>query len=59
MKDSIIIDYNDYVTEKIKWKVHHELRFNEEDSEECLVINFHDFKLSFKNFIFLIIIIDC
>ncbi len=43
---------------KIKQKVCHELRFNEENSEKCLAIDFHDFKLSFENFTFLIIIID-
>ncbi len=58
MKDSITINYNDCVIEKIKQKVHHELRFNEKDSEECLIINFHNFKLSFKDFISLIIITD-
>ena len=36
-----------------------EFKFNEEDSEEHLAINFHDFKLNFKDFIFLIIITDC
>ena len=58
MKDSIIINCNSCMIKKIKQKVCHELRFNEENSEKCLAIDFHDFKLSFENFTFLIIIID-
>ncbi len=59
MKDSIIIDYNNCAVRKIKWKVCYELRFNEENSEEYLIINFHNFKLSFEDFISLVIITDC
>ena len=59
MKDSITINCDDCAAEKIKQKVCHEFRFNKEDSEEYLVIDFHDFKLNFKDFISLVIIIDC
>ena len=43
LKDSITIKCDDCAAAKISQKIHHELRFNEEDSEECLAINFHDF----------------
>ena len=58
MQDSITIDCDNCAAGKISWRIHHEFRFNEEDSEECLTINFHDFKLSFEDFTFLVIIID-
>ena len=59
VQDSITIDCDDCAAEKISWKIHHEFRFNEEDSEEHLTIDFHDFKLSFRDFTFLMIITDC
>ena len=59
MKDLIIINYNDYAAAKISQKIHCELKFNEENSEKHLAIDFHDFKLSSEDFTFLIIITDC
>jgi len=59
MKDSITINCDDCAAEKISQKIHHEFRFNEEDLEECLAVDFHDFKLNFEDFTFLIIITDC
>ena len=58
MKDSITINCDDCAAEKIKQKVHHEFRFNEKSSEEHLIIDFHDFKLSFEDFTSLVIITD-
>ena len=58
MKDSITINYDNCAAEKISQKIHYEFRFNEEDSEKCLAIDFHDFKLSFEDFTSLVIIID-
>ena len=58
VEDSITIDCNDCAAGKISQKIHCEFRFSEEDSEEHLAINFHDFKLSFENFTFLMIIIN-
>ncbi len=60
MQDSITINCNDCAAEKISWRIHHELKFNnnKKNSEEYLTINFHDFKLSFEDFTFLVIITD-
>ena len=61
VQDPITIDCDDCAAEKISWKICHELRFNnnEEDSEKCLAIDFHDFKLNFRDFTSLVIITDC
>ena len=56
LKNSITIDCDDCTVAKISWKICHEFRFNEKDSEECLAIDFHDFKQSIEDFTFLIII---
>ena len=58
MQDLITINYDDCAAGKISQKIHHEFKFNKEDSEECLTINFHDFKLNFEDFTFLITITD-
>ena len=58
MQDSITIDCNDCAAEKISWKICCKLRFNEKDSEEHLVIDFHDFKQNTEDFIFLMTIIN-
>ena len=47
MQDSITIDCDDCVTGKISQRIHQKSRFNEDDSEECLAIDFHDFKQDF------------
>ena len=58
-KDSITVNCDNYAAEKISWRIHHKLWFNEEDSEECLAIDFHDFKQDFRDWTSLIIITDC
>ena len=58
MQDSITIDCDDCAAEKISQIIHCEFRFNKEDSEEYLAIDFHDFKLSFEDFTSLVIITD-
>ena len=58
MQDSITINCNDCAAGKISQKICHEFRFNEENSKEHLAIDFHDFKLSFEDFTFLMIITD-
>ncbi len=58
LKDSITINCDDCAATKISQKIHHELKFNKEDSEEHLIINFHDFNSSSEDFTFMTIIID-
>ena len=59
VENLITIDCNNCAAAKISQKIHCAFKFNKEDSEECLAIDFHDFKLSFRDFTFLIIITDC
>ena len=44
LKNLITINCNNCAIAKISWKIHHEFRFNEKNSEKYLAINFHDFK---------------
>ena len=59
VQDSITINCNDCAVEKISQRICCELRFNEKDSKKHLTIDFHDFKLNFRDFTFLITITDC
>jgi len=59
MEGPITINCNDCAAAKISQRIHHEPRFNnKENSEKHLAIDFHDFKLNFEDFTFLVIITD-
>ena len=58
VQDSITIDCNNCAAEKISWKIHYEFKFNKKNSEKYLAIDFHNFKLSFEDFTFLMTITD-